>query len=238
VTYIIFDLEWVATFYKGQLPEVISIGAVKLEERDGRLVETGRFNAYVRPQKAKNLNKRTIKITGIKPQDILAQDDFSKVWRRFVKWFGEREYYLLTWGSEDVRTLIKNCRQHRMPLEWLRNYNDLQGEFGRLYGQKNQSGLLVALEMLAIPPLGQHHSAVDDARNTAAIFRAIYDRLQLERNHHLQVTKKFGPKDKDKRRMTSKRPAGARTGTGTRTGAATRSSVKRPRPVRTSAARG
>ena len=31
-------------------------------------------------------------------------------------------------GTEDVRNLIRNCKQYRMTLEWLKNYNDLQAE--------------------------------------------------------------------------------------------------------------
>jgi inhibitor of KinA sporulation pathway (predicted exonuclease) len=210
MTFIIFDLEWVATFYKGQMPEVISIGAVKLREDNGRLVKVGQYDAYVRPLKAKALNKRTIKMTGIRPQDVSTKEDFPKAWKRFVKWFGEEEYYLLTWGTEDVRTLIRNCKQHRMTLEWLRNYNDLQAEFGRIHELKNQLGLIHALEMLTLEPVGKHHSAVDDARNTAEIFKACYERLNLQKNHHVQVQRKHGPK-KNPRRVSKPNPQAAAT---------------------------
>jgi inhibitor of KinA sporulation pathway (predicted exonuclease) len=194
MSFIIFDLEWVATVFKGQIPEIISIGAVKLESKRGNVVEVDQFQAYVRPVKAKRLNKRTTKITGIRPQDVRSQDDFKKTWRRFVNWLGDREYYLLTWGTEDVRTLIHNCRQHRISLEWLRNYTDLQAEFGRLYHQRNQTSLPNALELLKITPVGQHHSAIDDARNTAEIFKVCFSRLRLQNNNHNQILKRYGPK--------------------------------------------
>ncbi|HEU4965406.1 MAG TPA: 3'-5' exonuclease [Bacilli bacterium] len=197
MTFIIFDLEWVATFYKGQIPEIISIGAVKYQQEEGRLVKSGEFETFVRPLKSR-LNKRTIKITGIRPQDIHAEEIFPKVWKRFIKWIGEEDYYLLTWGTEDVRTLIHNCRQHRMSLDWLRNYNDLQAEFGRLYEQKNQAGLMQALEMLNLQAVGQHHSAIDDARNTGEIFAACFGRLRLDKNHHGQIKKKYGPKKRSR----------------------------------------
>lgn len=203
-SYIIFDLEWVATLFKGQIPEIISIGAVQLKDKDGGVVEADRFQAYVRPLKAKRLNKRTTKITGIRPQDVSTQDDFKKTWRRFVKWLGEDEYYLLTWGTEDVRTLIHNCRQHRVTLEWLRNYNDLQAEFGRLYGLQNQTSLPNAMELLHLRYVGQHHSAIDDARNTAEIFKSCYGRLRLQHNHHGQIQRKYGPKNP--RRVGKPRP--------------------------------
>lgn len=205
MTFIIFDLEWVATFYKGQIPEVISIGAVKLKMENGKLTRQDEFDAYVRPVKSR-LNKRTIKITGIKPQDIRSEDIFPKVWKRFMKWIGDENYYLLTWGTEDVRTLIRNSKQHRMSLDWLRNYNDLQAEFGRLFELKNQAGLMQALELLQLKPLGQHHSAIDDARNTAEIFTACYDRLQLTENHPGQIKKKYGPKHTKRVTQTARVP--------------------------------
>jgi inhibitor of KinA sporulation pathway (predicted exonuclease) len=193
MTFIIFDLEWVATFYKGQMPEIISIGAVKLQVVQGKLVEVGQFQQYVRPQKAKRLNKRTIKITGIRPMELMTKESFPQAWKRFIHWMGD-DYYLLTWGSEDIRTIIRNCKQHRVTLDWLRNYNDLQAEFGRLYKLQNQLGLMNAMEMLQQEPVGQHHSAFDDARNTAEIFKACFRRLELQTNNFVQINRKFGPK--------------------------------------------
>ena len=55
MTYIIFDLEWVATFAKGQLPEIISIGAVKVAFENGQLIEADRFESFVRPRRALRL---------------------------------------------------------------------------------------------------------------------------------------------------------------------------------------
>ncbi|PWK04938.1 3'-5' exonuclease [Tumebacillus permanentifrigoris] len=190
-TYIIFDLEWVATFAKGQIPEVISIGAVKL---DRQMNECDQFASYVRPKRARMLNKRTTRMTKIRPEDVQSQDNFAKVWKRFLQWIGEEEYFLLTWGPTDIHTLLQNCKLHHVSLEWLRNYNDLQAEFGRLQSLKNQSGLMEALEALHLKPIGAHHSAVDDARNTAQIFKALYDRLQLKRNNHVGLLKAFAPK--------------------------------------------
>jgi inhibitor of KinA sporulation pathway (predicted exonuclease) len=203
MTYIIFDLEWVATFAKGQLPEIISIGAVKIE--NDKLVEADTFQSFVRPRRALRLNKRTIKLTGIKPQDVLTEGDFPTVWKRFIKWISDDEYFLLSWGTEDVRNLIRNCRQYRMPLEWLQNYNDLQAEFGRMHGLQNQSGLMQALEILHLEPVGRHHSAVDDARNTAEVFKAIFKTLRLAKNNHYQIQHKYLPAKKVARRVAQSR---------------------------------
>ncbi|KEO80951.1 3'-5' exonuclease [Tumebacillus flagellatus] len=191
MTYVIFDLEWVATFAKGQVPEIISIGAVKLD-RD--LNECGQFASFVRPKRARMLNKRTVRMTKIRPEDVRTSEDFAKVWKKFLQWIGDEEYFLLTWGPTDIRTLLANCKMHRVPLAWLRNYNDLQAEFGRLQELKNQTGLMEALEALQLKPIGAHHSAVDDARNTAQIFKSLYNKLQLVRNNHAGLLKAFAPK--------------------------------------------
>jgi len=213
MTYIIFDLEWVATFYKGQMPEIISIGAVKVRQRDnGKFVEMDSFDSFVRPQKAKRLNKKTIRLTGIKPQDVETEGDFPTVWKKFIKWMGD-DYYLLSWGTEDIRNAIRNCKHYRVTTDWLQNYNDLQAEFGRLNKLQNQAGLMQALEMLKLEPVGRHHSAVDDARNTAEVFKECLPRLRLERGHPMQLLRKYDPTRKSRRVATTRTRPAATTAT-------------------------
>lgn len=227
MTYIIFDLEWVATFYKGQMPEIISIGAVKVRQRsNGKFVEMDRFDSFVRPEKAKRLNKRTIKLTGIKPQDVETEGDFPTVWKKFIKWMGD-DYYLLSWGTEDIRNAIRNCKHYRVTTDWLQNYNDLQAEFGRLNELPNQAGLMQALEMLNLEPVGRHHSAVDDARNTAEVFMACSPRLRLERGQAMYLLRKYDPTRKSRRAATAR----------TRPETATAKAVTRPSKPKPVAAR-
>jgi inhibitor of KinA sporulation pathway (predicted exonuclease) len=103
---------------------------------------------------------------------------------RFLKWIGEEEYYLCSWGPDDKLQLTRDCRAHQMGMEWIRNHNNLQKHLTRLRKQEKhqQMGLKAALEWLEIPFTGSHHRALDDALNTAMIFLKLADRMILEKN--------------------------------------------------------
>lgn len=72
-------------------------------------------------------------------------------------------------------------------------FNDLQHQFSIQYGRDvyQQIGLKKVLEMLNIPFLGTPHNALNDAFNTAKVFKRNFDRLQLE--HNVQMKKCMPP---------------------------------------------
>ncbi|XID95450.1 exonuclease domain-containing protein [Paenibacillaceae bacterium WGS1546] len=181
---IVYDLEMTVRRKKGQIAEIIEIGAAKVGLVDGApgIIET--FQSFVKPSVVPLLTADTTEFTGITQDDVNGAGTLAETVREFVEWIGPEEYFLCAWGPDDQRQLVQECRQQRISTDWIVNHNNLQKMLSKLYKfeKHQQMGLKPALEMLEISFSGSHHRAMDDAINTARILVKLYDRLQFRRN--------------------------------------------------------
>lgn len=184
MTYIVYDLEMTVRRKRGQVAEIIEIGAVKIEAMDGTPRVSSTYQSFVKPVIVPILSPDTTAFTGISQQDVSAAGTLEEVVRSFVEWMGAEEYYLCAWGPDDLRQLVQECRQHGISTGWIMNHNNLQKMLSKIYKleKHQQMGLKHALEMLEIPFSGSHHRALDDALNTAQIVIKLFDKLQFKRN--------------------------------------------------------
>jgi len=184
VTIIVYDLEMTVRRKKGQIAEIIEIGAAKVgTTEDGPdIVDT--FQSFVKPVVVPQLSPDTTDFTGIRQEDVNEADTLPQVVRDFVEWVGPEEYFLCAWGPDDQRQLVQECRQQNVSVDWIVNHNNLQKMLSKVYKleKHQQMGLKPALEMLEIPFSGSHHRAMDDAINTARILVKLYDKFQFRRN--------------------------------------------------------
>ncbi|MBW5444980.1 exonuclease [Cohnella sp. CFH 77786] len=184
MTYIVYDLEMTVRRKRGQVAEIIEIGAVKVEAEGGIPREVSTFQSFVKPVIVPLLTADTTAFTGIGQQDVSGAGTLAEVLRSFVEWIGPGEYFLCAWGPDDQRQLVQECRQHGIPTDWIVNHNNLQKMLSKIFKleKHQQMGLKNALEMLEIPFSGSHHRALDDAQNTARIMVKLFDKLQFKRN--------------------------------------------------------
>jgi inhibitor of KinA sporulation pathway (predicted exonuclease) len=191
VSYIVYDLEMTVRRRKGQVAEIIEIGAAKVELQDEVPRLTGTFQSFVRPVIVPQLTSDTTSFTGISQQDVAAASPLPEVVRSFVEWIGSEEYFLCAWGPDDQRQLVQECRQHGISTNWIINHNNLQKMLSKTFKleKHQQLGLKAALEMLELSFLGSHHRALDDALNTAHILVKLFDQLQFRRNRISEDTK-------------------------------------------------
>ncbi|WP_151733285.1 3'-5' exonuclease ['Paenibacillus yunnanensis' Narsing Rao et al. 2020] len=181
--YIILDIEFNGRKFASEHPmEVIEIGAVRL---DASLQYKDEFTSLIRPIYFSTLNSFIKKKTGIPQEEIDVASRFPKVIREFQKWLSqsEEEVLFLTWGGEDFKRIIQDLRMHKMDESyWMQTpYFDLLKGLLRARGLKNDVSVEGALALLEIEPAGSAHRALDDAKMTAEIFRAIFAELDLER---------------------------------------------------------
>lgn len=188
---IVYDLEMTVRRKKGQIAEIIEIGAAKVGLVDGAPGIAETFQSFVKPSVVPLLTADTTEFTGITQDDVNGAGTLAEVVREFVEWIGPEEYFLCAWGPDDQRQLVQECRQQRISTDWIVNHNNLQKMLSKLYKfeKHQQMGLKPALEMLEIPFSGAHHRAMDDAINTARILVKLYDRLQFRRNKLSDETK-------------------------------------------------
>lgn len=184
MSYIVYDLEMTVRRKKGQVAEIIEIGAAKVTVKDGVPNIEDTFQSFVKPAIVPQLSEDTISFTGIKQEDVGGAETLPHVIRRFVEWIGPEEYYLCAWGPDDHRQFVQECREQKIPIDWIQNHNNLQKMLSKTFKleKHQQMGLKNALEMLEIPFVGSHHRALDDAMNTAQILVKLFDKLQFRRN--------------------------------------------------------
>jgi inhibitor of KinA sporulation pathway (predicted exonuclease) len=191
VTIIVYDLEMTVRRKKGQIAEIIEIGAakVRLVGDVPQIIDT--FQSFVKPMIVPQLTADTTTFTGITQDDVNGAGTLEHVIREYSEWMGSDEYYLCAWGPDDLRQLVQECRQHRIATDWIVNHNNLQKMLSKIYKleKHQQMGLKPALEMLEIPFSGSHHRAMDDAINTAHILVKLFDQFQFKRNKLSDETK-------------------------------------------------
>ncbi|OWA34240.1 exonuclease [Saccharibacillus sp. O16] len=181
--YVVLDLEFTVLRTKKHLAETLEIGAIELTtDHEGTLHMSDLFHSYVRPSHSQ-LSALTTAFTGITQAHIADAPHFEQVIEEFKKWLGE-DYYLCAWSDGDRQQLTDECYRHGMDMGWIRNYNDLQLMYSELKepGCKQRFGLAASLEKEQLTFIGTQHCAIDDAFNTAKLFRLIYPFAKFERN--------------------------------------------------------
>lgn len=198
MNYIVFDLEWNQGNTQTTVPaipfEILEIGAVKLNEQ---FEEVDTFQILVCPKIYKVMNYQTHKVV---PLDIAQLEksgvDFEVAVRRFLDWCGT-SYRFCTWSNMDLMELQRNMDYYNIPVPFKTPvfYYDIQKCYGiQMAGTKGLTALEEAAFELGIPPSGQFHRALGDAKYTAKIMKRLDERL-LKQN--ISVDCYYHPKSKD-----------------------------------------
>jgi inhibitor of KinA sporulation pathway (predicted exonuclease) len=180
--YIILDIEFNGRKFASDLPmEVIEIGAVRL---DSALRQTDTFSSLIKPVYFSKLNGFIKKKTGIPQEAIDEAEGFPKVIADFRAWLNRSEAFIfVTWGGEDMKRIVYDARMHKLDdASWMSiPYFDLLKGYLRYKNVTNDVSVEAALLDLGLASDGSAHRALDDARMTSEIFRAVYDALDFER---------------------------------------------------------
>lgn len=176
---IVYDLELIKRFKKGQLSEIVEIGACKIDLNSKKIVD--HLQIYITP-KSGYVSKSTRKFIKMKKEDLENAVPFHKGIENFIQWLGD-SYYLCSWGKDDKSHIINQCVRNKIKLDWFKNYNDIQNTIGKLISTDNsQLGLKNALQLANIEPTGIAHRGIDDAINTAQLFLRFIDQISLNKN--------------------------------------------------------
>ncbi|TVX96872.1 3'-5' exonuclease [Cohnella terricola] len=179
--YIVLDIEFNGRKFASSLPmEVIEIGAVRLDS-SLRLVDE--FSSLIKPVYFSKLNSFIKKKTGIPQEEIDVAPGFPKVIAEFAEWLGRSEsFLLLTWGGEDMKRIVFDTRMHKLnDAYWMGLYYfDLLKGYLRYKKATNDVSVEAALLDLNIAAEGSAHRALDDARMTSEVFRAVFSDLDFD----------------------------------------------------------
>lgn len=175
--YIVLDLEWNIPEHRNRLVkepivlhgEIIQIGAVMLNEQ---MEEIGSFEAKIRPEFYKKVNRKIEELTGIIDKDLENALLFTDAINNFKNWCGD-DSILLTWGPCDVQMLEDNLIMYDMDYRWIPEEFDAQlmFDFQETMEDRNYS-LDYAVYYFGIRGI-KAHDALNDARDTAAVIRRL-----------------------------------------------------------------
>jgi inhibitor of KinA sporulation pathway (predicted exonuclease) len=176
MNYIVFDLEYNQPFkinsnnihYK-LLHEILEIGAVKLNE-NLEIIDT--FRIYVKPEVYKKINPRVVKLTKITQYDLQYSFPFTYCYEQFIKWIGS-EFILCCWGSNDILELLSSCNFYNIDISWLKVYINVQYMYMKIYNLNMDISLKNAIENSNFKIEDEMHNALNDAKYTAKIFKAL-----------------------------------------------------------------
>jgi len=176
VNYIIYDLE--ATCWLGRPPkgynEIIEIGAVKINAYGDYM---GSFESFVKPTVNPKLSGFCKKLTSITQQQVNSAQDFPRVLDRFQEWadMDIDDFYVCSWGSNDKKLFLDECRLHDLDSEWLDRYVNLKNQFDKIKGNSVKGTLKKIIQREGFEFTGVQHRAISDAQNLAKLFMKYFD---------------------------------------------------------------
>lgn len=167
---IVYDLE--ATCWRGRPPkgynEIIEIGALKINQF-GEIIS--KFSQFVKPVLNPVLSSFCRKLTGISQENIDRAKTFEKVINDFQYWIddNEEDYLLISWGEQDVKYLVNDCKLHNLDFNWVSKSINAKNHYKAFSGLNRPLGLVNALIYEGMEFEGDQHRAITDAFNLSKI---------------------------------------------------------------------
>lgn len=176
VRYVVVDLEW------NQYPkwirtpvsrdgvvmphEIIQIGAVKVDDKF-RVVDT--FAVGIRLQGRRKLSKHVARVIQKTQAEIDQGVDFPVAYAYFSDWSADAERFI-TWGTDDFRVFQNNLAYYKMSGLDGACWYDAQMIYARqIRGDRVQTSLAHAAEVLEVEDGLMHHDALNDAYITVRV---------------------------------------------------------------------
>lgn len=186
---VVVDIEHSCTM-DGSIPseerETIEIGAVIIDTHSLQVVDE--FSCLIRPVIHPKLSQFCIELTGIKQADLDVAAHFSEVFANFINWLPDgAEYIFATWGAYDLVQLNIDCALHGMPAFSPPTTLNLKVAFKEARNLKKKVGLKRALEIENFSYEGNHHRALDDAKNTAKLLPLIFNDIKQPTMHEIII---------------------------------------------------
>lgn len=170
VSMIILDLEWNRSYDKKPLDEILQIGAVRVEEIGGPIVDT--FSVFIRPKVHRRFDPGARKLPELQAS-VQSTVEFPAALEAFRAWCGGETAFAAWGGGDDFKALRQNCEYWKLPPVPVETVCDLQMAFSYLVGTGQQVALWRAVEYCGIPDIFDFHNALCDAMYTAVVARWI-----------------------------------------------------------------
>lgn len=182
MNYVVIDLEMCRVKGKlyrkqyGRGTETIQIGAVLMDD-DYEIKD--QFMSYISPAYG-HMDSFIKELTGISAGDLASAPSFADALSAFVSWIPEGDVTFVSWSMTDKSQLIHDMSIRGISDERLEqsmeNWDDCQKAFDERLYYNRPTSLESALMIADIDTGRRSHDGLDDAWNTAVLFR----KLRLE----------------------------------------------------------
>ena len=153
--------------------EIIEIGAVLVQA--GTIEPSAEFQTFVRPVRHPELTRFCTELTGIKPGMVAGAPHFPEAMTALYDWMAGFDDIGLfgSWGAYDRNQFLQDCDFHGVAYA-MPDHVNLKKEFSRRQERRKQYGMAGALRLCRLDLKGEHHRALDDAKNIARLLPWIY----------------------------------------------------------------
>jgi inhibitor of KinA sporulation pathway (predicted exonuclease) len=173
---VFLDLEYNQLQYRRKSPtpmlsEIIEMGFIVT---DYNLKELNSFNYLVKPTIQTCLHPHVATLTGITQSKLLQEGiDFINCMNRFKQLIGD-DFYIITWGYDDVKVLKQNCYVKRYPFSFLGNviHIDAQRSYMRINNLSQQPSLK-SISNKYTNIINKEHRAIDDVKRLITVCKEI-----------------------------------------------------------------
>lgn len=190
---IVMDLEWNSGNADGvSLAEILQIGAVKLDRKSHRIVDT--FSVFVRPRVHAEFNLGSKTLPELKCS-LESNTTFEEAYASFLDW-AKGESAFAGWGAEDMQVLNANAAFYSLPEMQNTQMIDFQAAFSFTIGAPGPVALHKAVEFCQIPDCFDYHNALNDAMYTAIVSEWVDESalsIRLNTAHCMELLSKAFP---------------------------------------------
>lgn len=163
------------------IKEIIEIGAVLLDDNNEQV---STFSTYVKPRFSK-VTKSIEKLTGITDDMLVDAPYFEDAIKEVIDKLPE-DVILCTWSDSDTAAIYREIEIKGLHIERLNElcegYFDIQKEFSNKLNFGHILNLEKALNLVGIDFKGKAHGALDDAINTAKLYKSMYSDEAVMKN--------------------------------------------------------
>ena len=183
-----FEMQPIHKKYKAERAicqaEIIEIGAVAWDEDFN---EISSFKRYIKPTMSNHISRNIAELTGINDGTVLySSKSIADELNDFASWcigFND-SFTVYAWSENDLNQILREYKMKNLSLSdglklVVDNWHDLQSDYDTATESKRATSLSNALESLGIYFDGKMHDALDDARNTATIFKELSNPVEF-----------------------------------------------------------
>jgi inhibitor of KinA sporulation pathway (predicted exonuclease) len=166
---LVCDIEstcWPGDRPPGEVSEIIEVGLVALSIPTLEIVDY--YDSFLRPVES-TISPFCTQLTGVTADDVSHGVGLEYVCNIIAEDFHGSERLWASYGDYDRQQFERQCARRQVPYPFGPRHLNIKTLLMLTYGWDKELGMAEALAWLGLPLVGNHHRALDDAKNIATL---------------------------------------------------------------------